>query len=230
MAIGARLGYQSVAMYQPPAPPQPTGPLTRTPEGGFVYENLRPRFRPLATWALTGAIVVAFLIQSSVPGLTERFDVDPAAVRTGEWWRIVTGAFLHGGLLHLAANAYFGWSIGARIERFIGPWRLLAVSAVAMVGSGLAVTYFSRGPVLGFSGVLFGWLASWLAFHLTPRFPGLRLSGPMRTAYLQLLIANLAISLLPGISAMGHLGGFIGGFAAAFLLGLKATRAATRVG
>jgi membrane associated rhomboid family serine protease len=195
--------------------------MTRAPDGSFVFQNLEPKHRPKATWALTFTIVVASVLGEEFPALKEQFDILPSAVRAGEWWRLVTGALLHGGYLHLAANAYFGWSIGARVERYIGAWRLLVITAVAMLASGLAVTFFSEIPAVGFSGVLYGWLASWLAFHLTPRFPGLRLSGPQRSAYLQLLGANLLLSLLPGISLLAHAGGFVAGFAAAYVLGQK---------
>lgn len=210
-------------MYRRPiVPPQPEAEPPPPAQGVRVYRFLSPRFRPWATWGLTACIVLLFLVQAQVPDLVDRLSVDPRAIRDGEWWRIVTGALLHQNLLHLGFNAYFGWSIGARVERFVGAWRLLGVSAAAMLGSGVAIAVASRYPAVGFSGVLYGWLASWLAFHLTPRFPGLRLSGPQRTAYLQLLAANLLLSLLPGISLLAHLGGFVGGFAAAFALGRTA--------
>ncbi|MBI5547165.1 MAG: rhomboid family intramembrane serine protease [Deltaproteobacteria bacterium] len=194
--------------------------MTRTPQGVYVQQDLRPRFRPVVTWGLTATLIAVFVVQGAMPGFTARFFVEPQAVRDGQWWRILTGAFLHGNVLHLAANAYFGWAIGARVERYIGPWRLMLITLSAMVGSGLAVSLLGTVPAVGFSGVLYGWLASWLAFHLTPRFPGLRLSGPQRSAYLQLLGANLLLSLRPGISLLGHAGGFVAGFAAAFALGL----------
>lgn len=204
---------------QPPVPPQPTGPMTRAPDGAFVLQNLAPKHRPKATWVLTALFVAVSLVGEASPAFKLQFDLLPAAVRSGEWWRAITGQLLHGGFVHLAANAYFGWSIGARVERHIGTWRLLVISAVSMLGTALAVSFLSETRMVGFSGVLFGWLASWLAFHLTPRFPGLRLSGPQRAAYLQMLLANLFISLLPGISLLGHAGGFVSGFAAAFVLG-----------
>lgn len=210
-------------MYRPrPAPPpQPAAPLTRAPDGSYGYQNLQPRHRPVLTWVCMLGAVAVFLVQTAIPGFTESFDLHPEAVRAGAWWRIVTGSFLHGNAIHLAANAYFGWAIGARIERHIGSWNLLPITVVAMLGAGLAVTLLTSTPAVGFSGVLFGWLASWLAFHLTPRFPGLRLSGPMRSAYLQMLLANLFISLLPGISLAAHAGGFVSGFVAAWVLGRR---------
>jgi membrane associated rhomboid family serine protease len=210
-------------MYRKPPspPPQPQGALTRGADGVYAYQNLAPKHRPVATWALMAACVALFAVQLTTRGFTERFDVNPAAVRAGEWWRIFTGAFLHGGALHIAANAYFGWAIGARLERHIGALRLLAITLVSIVGSGVAIAYLSNVPAVGFSGPLFGWLAAWLAFHVTPRFPGLRLSGPQRSAFLQMMLANFLISLLPGISMLGHAGGFVAGFASAAVLGLK---------
>lgn len=202
-----------------PIPPQPAGPLTRAPDGTFVYQRPGPRFRPALTWALTAAMVAVFFAQQSVGGFTARFAIDPLAVRDGEWWRIVTGTFLHANLLHLAANAYFGLSIGTRLERHIGTWRLLALTTASMAGAGIAIVWLGSGPAVGFSGVLFGWLASWLAFHLTPRFPHLHFSPAMRTAYVQTVALNLFISLLPGISWQGHAGGFVAGFCVAYVLG-----------
>jgi membrane associated rhomboid family serine protease len=201
----------------------------RGPDGVFAYQKLAPRHRPVATWVLMGACIATFAVQFVTRGFAESFDVRPAAVRAGEWWRIFTGAFLHGGALHIAANVYFGWTIGARLERHIGALRLLTITLVSIIGSGMAICYLSSNPAVGFSGALFGWLAAWLAFHLTPRFPGLRLSGPQRSAFLQMLLANFLISLLPGISMLGHAGGFVGGFAVALVLGLKPLGAPGRI-
>ncbi|MGC4116232.1 MAG: rhomboid family intramembrane serine protease [Myxococcales bacterium] len=153
--------------------------MTRTPSGTFVFQNLAPKFRPKATWALNAVIVVVSLIGLSSPVLFEQFALDPEAVRAGEWWRIVTSQLLHGSYIHLAANVYFGFSIGARVERFIGPWRLLAISAVSMLGTGLAVTFLGKVPMVGFSGVIYGWLASSARLPPDTALPG---AAPLRPA------------------------------------------------
>lgn len=214
-------------MHREQPPPKPPAEYDLTPTRAGYYEDLRPRYRPRLTWALTATLVGVYLLQSLVPGFEGRYALISAAVRQGQWYRLVTGAFLHGGELHLAANAYFGWFIGGRIERSIGTWRLLVITVVAMLGSGLAVVALGQNAV-GFSGVLYGWLASWLAFHLTPRFPSLKLAGAQLRAYLQTLGANVLISLIPGISFAAHLGGFVSGFAVAYLLGLEPKRGAGR--
>jgi membrane associated rhomboid family serine protease len=209
-------------MYRRPvAPPGQYQDLTQTSQG--VYGDPRPDHPPLATGALMALIVLAYVADWMVPGLKDAWAVRPEAL-LGEPWRLVTGAFMHADPIHLAANAYFGWYIGSRVERVIGAARLLVISAVAMVGSGVAVA-ISHQSAVGFSGVLFGWFASWLAFHLTPRFPALHLSGPQRAAYIQNLVLNVLISLVPGISFQAHLGGFVSGFVVAYLLGLGSAAA-----
>lgn len=184
-----------------------------------VFAGLVPRHRPVLTRTLIVAIVVTFVVQLVYPPLTGALAVDSEAILAGEWWRLATGTLVHGGLLHIFMNASFGWDLGSRVERTIGAFRMLVVSVSALVGAGLFVVAAGQTSI-GFSGVLYGWLSSWFAFHLTSRFPGLRLSGPQRQAYLRLLGLNLLISLMPGISLLGHLGGFVAGFAAAFVLGM----------
>ncbi len=174
---------------------------------------------PYFTVSLLAAAVLTFVWQMMDPSLAGKGAVISEAVRGGEWYRIGTGALLHGGSLHLLANAYFAWGIGSYLESQIGSMRLIVISLAAMLGSGLSIVAMGSNAV-GLSGVLYGWLASWFAFHLTSGFPGLTLSGPRLRAYLQLLGMNLLISLLPGISLLAHAGGFVGGFLAALVLGL----------
>jgi membrane associated rhomboid family serine protease len=193
--------------------------MQRDAEGTYAWQDLRPRNRPTLTRILIASLVVTFVAQTLIPGFTEQYALISSAVLAGQWWRLFTGPFLHANILHLAANSYFGWMIGARIEQHVGAARLLVITVVSLIGSSVLIVVGGSNAV-GFSGVLFGWLASWLGFHLTPRFPGLRLSGAQRRSYLQLLAVNLVISLLPGISALGHLGGFVSGFLVSLLLGL----------
>jgi membrane associated rhomboid family serine protease len=197
--------------------------LQRNEEGVFEYRAPRRTWSPRATRALLFALAAGFALQSSVPGLTARLMVAAAPVAAGEWWRLATGAFLHGGLIHLAANAWFAWVVGSRLERTIGPARLLILALAAILGSSLAVVA-GGGAAVGFSGVLYGWLAGLLGFHLTSRFPELRFDRAQGRAWLQLLAANLFVSLLPGVSLLGHLGGFVAGLAASLLLGAQPVR------
>ena len=76
------------------------------------------------------------------------------AVSEGEWWRLLTSSFLHGGLLHLAMNSFALMQLGPAVERSLGSARFLALYAIAELGSSLAVclVYDPRMPVVGGSG------------------------------------------------------------------------------
>ncbi len=198
--------------------------LQRGADGVYAYRQRRPPPRARVTGAIVALLIGVYLGQMTVPGLTESYALISSLVVRGQWWRLVTGQLLHANLLHLAANCYFGWNIGARVERVVGPLRMVEITLPSLLGAGASIT-LGGGNAVGFSGVLFGWLASWLGFHLTSRFPALRLTGAQRNAYLQLLAVNLVISLLPGISALGHLGGFVSGFLVSLLLGSRRPRA-----
>jgi membrane associated rhomboid family serine protease len=137
-------------------------------------------------------------------------------VMHGEWWRIVTGAFLHGGLMHIAFNMFALYQVGQFVELVIGRTRMLAIYTIAMIGSGIAVTYFQPNSVtVGASGAIFGLFGALVAI-------GIRLGPPGRDLIKQTLPIigiNLAIGFsLPNISNAGHIGGLLCGFVAGLIL------------
>jgi rhomboid protease GluP len=138
------------------------------------------------------------------------------AERAGEWWRIITGAFLHGGLTHVAFNMFALYQVGRMCEWLFGPARMAFVYTISMVGSGIAVYLFSYYDVtVGASGAIFGVFGALAA-------AGLRLGAPGRDLVRQtvgVIVINLLLGfLLPNISNAGHIGGLVSGFVAGFLV------------
>ncbi|MBV8066505.1 MAG: rhomboid family intramembrane serine protease, partial [Candidatus Eremiobacteraeota bacterium] len=91
----------------------------------------------------------------------ERVLVDGALVpafvlQYGQWWRIFTGAFLHGSLLHIGVNMLSLWFLGRFIEYAVGSWRMLFIYTISLIVSGLGVVYFSSPmvPTIGASGAI----------------------------------------------------------------------------
>jgi len=127
-------------------------------------------------------------------------------VAQGDWWRLITSAFLHASLLHIAFNMYFLWFVGAPVEMALGRGRFLLVYFVSgLAGSAGALVHTPNTPVVGASGALFGILGA--AFVLE-RQRNLVLGG----SALALIVINLILSLtLSNISIGGHIGGLIGG-------------------
>lgn len=134
-----------------------------------------------------------------------------AALHNGQWWRIVTGAFLHGSLLHIGVNMLSLWYLGRFIEYGLGAWRTLFVYLVSMVASGLGVVYFSASmvPTVGASGAIFGLFGALFAIGLKLGKPGMDLIK----ANLGILALNLVITFtVPAISWQAHVFGLIAGF------------------
>lgn len=131
-----------------------------------------------------------------------------------EWWRILTSAFLHAGLLHIGVNMVSLWSLGRFIEMVAGKWRMALIYFVSLVASGLGVVYLSSpaqgaSGTLGASGAIFGLFGALFAigFKLGP--PGMRLVRDN----MGILVVNLIITFaVPQISWQAHVSGLIVGF------------------
>ena len=139
----------------------------------------------------------------------------PLGLAEGEWWRLITAAFLHYGPIHLAMNMLVLWMIGRALEEALGPARYVAVYlASGLAGSAGALLLgpmrelFSPSPAtatVGASGAIFGILGAAIVLERQRTYV---LGG----SAMSLLVFNLAFTfLVPGISIGGHLGGLAGG-------------------
>lgn len=142
-------------------------------------------------------------------------------VREGEWWRLFSSMFLHGGPVHLLVNAAFLIQVGNLAERLMGPWRFLAVYLVAGVSGALASVYLGQPIVMvGASGAISGIFGAGavMVFANRGRLPR-RWVNRNLGAFLLTFLANLFLGLaLPMVSLSAHGGGFAAGIAATLLL------------
>jgi len=138
----------------------------------------------------------------------------PVGVAHGEWYRLVTGGFLHAGLLHIGLNMFALWILGSQLEPAIGRVRFGVVYGTALLAGSFGVMLVSpHEPTVGASGAIFGLLGLALAAQ---RSQGINIwqsgLGPV-------LLINLAFTFgVSGISIGGHVGGLIGGYLAGALL------------
>jgi membrane associated rhomboid family serine protease len=137
----------------------------------------------------------------------------PGGVADGEWWRLITAAFLHGNFLHLALNMIVLWVVGAPVEQAIGRGRFLALYLVSgLAGSTGALLWSPHAITVGASGAIFGILGAALVLESQRNYV---LGG----SALSLLVVNLVLTFaIPNISIGGHLGGLIGGALGALAL------------
>src|SRR5581483_9577951 len=128
------------------------------------------------------------------------------AVAQGDWWRLITSAFLHASLIHIAFNMLALLWFGDPVERYLGHWRFLLVYAVSgLAGSAGALIANPLAVTVGASGAIFGMLGAMLIIEY-------QLTGSLAGNALTLIAVNLAFSFaVPNISYGGHIGGLIGG-------------------
>ncbi len=124
----------------------------------------------------------------------------------GEWWRLLTAAFLHYGPIHLGMNMLSLWWIGRPLEDALGPLRYVLLYLVSgLAGSAGALLMDPSKVTVGASGAIFGILGGAIVLERQRTYV---LGGSALT----LLVLNLAFTFaVPGISIGGHLGGLAGG-------------------
>jgi membrane associated rhomboid family serine protease len=139
----------------------------------------------------------------------------PAGVANGEWWRLITAAFLHYGPIHLGLNMLSLYFVGSILEQIVGRWRYVLLYFVSgLAGSAGALVVTPNSPTAGASGAIFGVLG---ALFVLERRGVIATGGQV----LGLIVLNLVFTFaIPGISIGGHLGGL----AAGILLMLAFTR------
>ena len=181
------------------------------PYGGAIVA------RPGVVSLILGPLnVVAFVVTvATAPGgltgntgsrLFDELELVPIRVAVdGEYWRLLGSAFLHIGLLHLAGNLLALAIVGPALERVFGWWRFLAIYLVSALGGSVAVYLFGSpfGAVAGASGAIYGLFAATLIV--------VRKLGLDARFMVLAVVLNFAVSFAPGISLLGHLGGFVTG-------------------
>lgn len=181
------------------------------------------RDRPLVTQILMAAIGAVFVVGLVVGNGASVIDAGGQLFVNGslygplvpdEPWRLVTGGFLHAGIIHLAFNMYALWVLGRILEPAIGRLRFGAVYGASLLAGSLGALILDPAtPTVGASGAIFGLMGATLVVARRRGATQL-VNGLMITLGINLLI-TLSI---PNISIGGHIGGVIGGAACGYLL------------
>ncbi|MFF2011265.1 rhomboid family intramembrane serine protease [Streptomyces sp. NPDC058195] len=210
---------------------------TRTVFGGTVPRSAVP----FVTYVLMGLNILAYLGEVIRPGILDRFAMlgagldgpdgahylyragefpgfDVVGVAGGEWYRLLTGAFLHlpptgsalgalpFGVLHIVFNMYALWNLGRVVEEQLGRARYLALYLLAALGGSVLVHLIAPfDATVGASGAIFGLGAAFYVINL-------RLGRDMRpvnrfmTGFLLWMVISAGFA-----SWQGHLGGLVTG-------------------
>jgi membrane associated rhomboid family serine protease len=156
------------------------------------------------------------LLGSGLQRAANSQSIEYLGVAYGQWWRIVTGGFLHANFLHIAFNMYLLYLLGQMLEPALGHVRFALVYFVSLLtGSLLVLIVAPHSPTLGASGAVFGLMGAAAVEMRARQIP------IMQSGIGVLILINLALSFtISGVSWQGHVGGLIGGALVMFLLQL----------
>jgi membrane associated rhomboid family serine protease len=136
------------------------------------------------------------------------------SVASGETWRLVTSAFIHESVLHVAFNMWVLWVLGTAFESYVGSRRMVIVYGVSLLWGAAGALLFSPGALtIGASGAIFGLMGALVVMF---RQQGIAV---MQSGLGVLIVLNLVFTLtVPGVSIGGHIGGLVGGVLAGAVL------------
>lgn len=186
-----------------------------------VEEVFQPK-NPIVTKVLIGINVAIFLfmmVSGNFDSILNQFCVYGPLIRFGQYYRLLTGTFLHANVFHLIMNMYALYIIGSQIESFMGKTKYVIIYFFsAIMGSLLSITLDSYASV-GASGAIFGLMGCLLYFGYHYR---VYLGNVLKSQIIPLILFNLCLGFfMTGIDNFAHIGGLIGGILMSIALGVK---------
>jgi rhomboid protease GluP len=140
----------------------------------------------------------------------------------GQWWRLVTAGFLHGGVLHILMNSWVLFDLGAEVEAAYGTARMIVFYFVSTVTGFFLSAWWSPSLSIGASAGLMGLIGAMIAYSMTERSA---MAAAMRSQYIRWVIYIMLFGfIIPGIDNAAHIGGGIGGFCIAFIFPTQRAR------
>jgi rhomboid protease GluP len=183
------------------------------------FQRLRASNKPKVSVAMLVFMGVFFALELAFGGpenlltLIRMGALTGSRVMEGEVYRLLSVAFLHGDLLHLAVNGYVLYRLGSFLEQIVGSWRFVVLLIASVLGGSLASLAASPDVVaVGASGGLWGVLAGHAILAWRPQglLPEAMLRGARQAAVTNLVL-NVFVSFMPNIDWAAHFGGGIAG-------------------
>ncbi|KAI5070274.1 hypothetical protein GOP47_0014617 [Adiantum capillus-veneris] len=139
-------------------------------------------------------------------------------VHDHQGWRLVSCMWLHAGVIHLVANMLSLLVIGIKLEQEFGFLKIGLIYLLSGLGGSLLSSLFLQNRIsVGASGALFGLLGAMLSELITNWSIYESKCGALFTLIVVVAV-NLAVGILPHVDNFAHIGGFIVGFLAGFVL------------
>ena len=179
--------------------------------------------KPIITYTLVIINILLYVIPiilGNYDELISKYSIYGPSIRAGEYYRLITGTFLHAGIFHLLFNCYALSIIGSQLESFLGKTKYIIIYLFsAIIGSLFSITFAGNYYSVGASGAIFGLMGSLVYFGYHYR---VYLGNVVKSQIIPLILMNLGIGFLTlGIDNSAHIGGLIGGALITIALGVK---------
>lgn len=181
------------------------------------------RKKPFVTYILLAIMIVMYLLMTINGGSENPFVLMLFGAKVnqliviGQWWRLITPAFLHIGLSHILFNGIIVYYLGAQLESIIGHFRYFLLFLFSALLGNAASFAFNASISAGASTAIFGFFASTLV--LAKFYPYQSGIQHLSRNYMVLMTINIIWGFLsPAIDNAGHIGGLIGGYLIMYVL------------
>jgi rhomboid protease GluP len=181
--------------------------------------------RAIVTYILIAVNVLVFALTAYLSGSIFNSNINVLVllgakvnelISQGQYYRLVTCMFLHGGIIHITLNMYSLYFLGPLIEGIYGKVKYLAVYFISGILASMFSYWFSPDISIGASGAIFGLLGAALVFAIKMRD---RIRKEFIANVLSVIGVNLIIGFsIPNVDNFAHLGGLIGGIITSFFL------------
>lgn len=184
-------------------------PASRPATTILITANVGISLLIMATWGTSGQASGPLGFLSPPGGALYVFGAKvPLAIMQGEFWRLVTANYLHGGLLHVLFNCFALTSLGPLIEDAFGSRKFFVIYTVCGVAAFTASMLFSPTHSVGASGALFGLMGFGIVYG---RFRGGATGRLVADQLLRWALYGVLMLFMPGIDNLAHVGGFVAG-------------------
>jgi rhomboid protease GluP len=181
--------------------------------------------KPYITYLIISLNIIMFIITSLAGGLKDPSVLTKYGAKInsliiqGEYWRLLSCTFLHNGIAHIVFNMYGLLGLGTLVEKIYGRGKFIFVYFIAAISGSILSFIFSIYPSVGASGAIFGLFGALLYFG--QKHPKL-FSTSFGANIIAVLLLNLFIGFTStGIDNYAHLGGLIGGYLSANIVGQR---------
>lgn len=182
-------------------------------------EDVFSKKTPYITYILIFINILFYVLSVISNSFYNSMVLNPSKILNGEYYRLLSCIFMHGGIIHLLCNMYCLYVIGPQVESFFGKIKYIVIYLLSGIIGSLMSLSITNSISLGASGAIFGLLGSILYFGYHYR---VYLSQAIKSQIIPIIVLNLFLGfMLNGVDNAAHIGGLIGGVLASMMAGVK---------